>query len=666
MLTAQQQRAVDDFAAQRNVRVRAVPGAGKTRVLVDACRRFSDGLCIILAYNHDLCEETKKKLQAAELSDRVMCYTFHGLCCACLAPAYDDQQLLDAIDEAERGALPVEKRLHVRGVLIDEAQDFRRTFLRLMRLVLVPDPSTVFMVVGDTRQMLYDYDDEDPAELTYLEEPERHFAWSTFPWASVEFTISHRLTTEAAALVSRMFDCRVESAGHASTPHPIVVRTMNMWKAGSYLLDVVTRACGVELEDVVVLVEKRRGNAPLCATINYLNERGMSVYVHGLDGADARVRHRKLCFSSWHASKGTERRVVVVLGLRGDCKRNPSFVALTRSCEQLYVVQDEQMVHPELLRALAQLPAGAVRVDEATRRLLPEYADAETVAHVENRAPRPRQKLRALDAWRPSGSGRWMRDHIVSEHVRGAPPAPADAASAARDDGDDGVVALPGRNFEDVSGLYLAACLLRLEHERTGRVKVVEDMLQPTRLAYEKKQAHIVDGNDARTVSPNVPERALLPSDLAKLLREAVERAAKTGRDWVTIAAAASAWNSYHHSMRQRVPFDWVDEDVVERGFAAAAGGCAGGDGDAAPEFDTVVHRQLPDGQVVHARCHALSPTSVYHFVWADEIQPAHLNEAAVRAALAARAAVVVNAKTGATQRLWLHDADALMQRICA
>ena len=83
-LSAEQEEAVSKFSSGHNVCVKAVPGAGKSRVLVETCRRVSQGLSIIIAYNRDLCEETCAKLRDANLSDRVLCYTFHGLCCACL------------------------------------------------------------------------------------------------------------------------------------------------------------------------------------------------------------------------------------------------------------------------------------------------------------------------------------------------------------------------------------------------------------------------------------------------------------------------------------------------------------------------------------------------------------------------------------------------------
>ena len=60
-LSSLQQQAVGAWQSGKNVRVVAVPGAGKSAVLLEACKE-AEGLCLILAYNHELCQETKQKI----------------------------------------------------------------------------------------------------------------------------------------------------------------------------------------------------------------------------------------------------------------------------------------------------------------------------------------------------------------------------------------------------------------------------------------------------------------------------------------------------------------------------------------------------------------------------------------------------------------------------
>ena len=135
-MNEQQESAIDMWKNGFNVKVTAVPGAGKSRVLIEACKCYSEGIIIILAYNHDLCEETKNKIFEENLEDQVICMTFHGLATYCIMPAYDDTALFDAIEGVESGEISVQHKICVSAVLIDEAQDFRPSFLRLLNLVL--------------------------------------------------------------------------------------------------------------------------------------------------------------------------------------------------------------------------------------------------------------------------------------------------------------------------------------------------------------------------------------------------------------------------------------------------------------------------------------------------------------------------------------------------
>ena len=97
MLNDQQAFALDKWKEGNNIKVTAVPGAGKSRVLLEVCKSYTEGLILILAYNHDLCEETKKKIIEEDLGDTVICLTFHGLATYCIMPCYDDTALFDAI-----------------------------------------------------------------------------------------------------------------------------------------------------------------------------------------------------------------------------------------------------------------------------------------------------------------------------------------------------------------------------------------------------------------------------------------------------------------------------------------------------------------------------------------------------------------------------------------
>ena len=119
--------------------------------------------------------------------------TFHALCSRCIGVARDDEQMLERVEAAEAGDLPVRPLPPVDLVLVDEAQDVRSLYVRLMRACGVLDGAQV-VVVGDRNQLVYDFDDSFPACLDLLLRPRRALPSNGREWAQHTLNRSHRLT----------------------------------------------------------------------------------------------------------------------------------------------------------------------------------------------------------------------------------------------------------------------------------------------------------------------------------------------------------------------------------------------------------------------------------------------------------------------------------------
>ena len=155
---------LDVLARGGRVAVEAVPGAGKTRLLLAAC----EGASLVLAYNTQLAAAVTRALEERE---DTLCLTFHALCGRCLAPARDDAQLEAAVDAAERGRLTPRDVPDVTRVLVDEAQDVRPLYARLLRVLGLARDGVAMLVAGDRAQLIYDFDPDYPASLQLLDAP---------------------------------------------------------------------------------------------------------------------------------------------------------------------------------------------------------------------------------------------------------------------------------------------------------------------------------------------------------------------------------------------------------------------------------------------------------------------------------------------------------------
>lgn len=646
----QQQIAIDFWNAGLNVKITAVPGAGKSRVLLEACKSFTNGILIILAYNHDLCEETKNKIIEEGLEDQVICMTFHGLATYCIMPTYDDTALFDAIEGVESGEITVQHVISVAGVLIDEAQDFRPSFLRLLKLVLDIKNDVQYMVVGDPNQMLYTYDIEDPANIDFLTQPHLYFA-SNREWRRVEFHKTHRLTPPMARFASAVFGINVVSAKEESIMRhdPVSIITMNLWKSGPVMEQLVN---GLNMQKVIILVPKKKNNGPLRAAINYLSSKGKKIYLHGFDGQDVRIKNKKLCIGTWHSSKGTEQELVIVLGVNNDVESNPCFVAVTRSFQKLVVIQDEENPHINLLNALKRMDLNDLLLCQRTKNLMKCSL-----------TPRPKYKFNikdavtySLDNLRLQGTGRWVRKHQYIDNIV--------MNDIMCEDEKTDIVCLNNGTHEDVSDIYVYACAMAVEYERSGKVRLLEDIRTPHRIPKDKQDAAILGGHHSRFISPNIPIGTLLGNDMTDILQLYGENKKIKPHQWCELACVARCWNDFHHTIRQLRPFIWFKENKFQNGCEILRRQLPGD-----IQFDIRIKRlsEKYDTTMLHARVHAAcDDEGIYMFVWGHEINHNHQIAATIRAALHVEktTAFIINIQTGNVQRITVRQSNLLLKDI--
>ena len=643
-LSVLQQRAVDAWIRGNNVRITAVPGAGKSAVLLEACLRVEGGKFLILSYNRELCRETRQCIADLGKEDTILCMTFHGLATFCVAPAADDIALHDVIDFLEKGNEPLQKIKDVRHILIDEAQDFRPSFARLVPLLVHIDKETQFMVVGDPMQMLYDYHEDDAASLTYLEEPWQHFR-SEREWTSVVLDETYRLTPEMARFLSAAFGREVKSAHpERALPAPVEVYTVNAWAQGGLLVRLLKRE---RPEDCCILVARKKNNGPLRATLNRMSKDGYAIHVHGVDGQDPRVRANKLSVSTWHAAKGTQRPVCVVLGVEDDDNANPAYVALSRGQRRLIVVLDRFYPSQRVLSAMKRVGSRDVTPDYGTRQVASEIALTKDVYQ-------PKRDLISLDGWRPCGSGRWLTDLIDVEIAR--------AADEVDDDSAGDIVEGASGAHEDVAAVYKLACLMEIERERTGTVRRWSDINSPARLARTEHKNSIDDGSSARFVPPNIPGDALLDAETQVAFHKMTQKQDLSTTEMCFIACACLAWNGFHHSLRQMQPYQWMSETKFRRGVATARFALRD---DEEVTFDARIRVCPTRDQTMHARVDASSAAAAYEFVWsADTPRGAHI-DAAIKACMhASGICYCVNLKSGQVEMVRVKNRDAVLARL--
>lgn len=641
-LTLQQEDALRHWDAGHNVCVQAVPGAGKSCVLTAACARLprDAGSILLVAYNRRLAEDTRERLRRDGLRDAVVCMTFHALAQRCMScPVSDDIALHEAVESAEAGTLPVQPLEAVRYVLIDEAQDFKHIFMRLLRVVCDLRRVRRYLVVGDPRQMLYDYDAEDPADLRFLTEAGAYFC-NDNTWRQCALDETHRLTPAMCLLVGHMFGGRMCSAKRDE--EPVHVHTLDLWLAGPVVFEALKALARPNLA-AKILVARKKNNAQLRALVNWLSARGVRIHIHGVDSRAQGATDNKVCVSSWHASKGTQAELVILFGLGENS--NAAFVACSRASQRLVVIQDKMCVNPALMTALRAMAPHTRVLDAATERLLFVPHDPPSPPASPEHAP---DQL-CLDTWQPAGSGRRF---VPMRAVTASTTADTRADTSADADG----------TCEEVQPIYLIAALMRFEYEQTGRVRRLDDIELPIRLSKEKQAVAIANGGHGRYVSTHATEASLVGTPATVDIRRYVQPVSKlVPIDWCTLACAAHAWNSYHHSVRQMQPLDWFDGAAFEHASRVLRGVL--GEAPTGLRFDVRQKVTLDDGTLCHARCHMAVDEYACWIVWDEALSHTHRFDATVAAALHPKGdAKLCNLRTGEVESVHVDDPSTVLR----
>ena len=468
--------------AGQYVVVEAVPGAGKTHMIVALAQAFESSL--ILAYNNALASEIQSLIDP----ERVQCYTFHSLCSRCLGVVRDDLQLLKTVEEVEQGSLTFETDdvPVARALFIDEAQDVRPVYIRLLKALGLIRGADRIYVFGDRNQLIYDYDPNFPACLDVLTRPNAHVRKGV-AWNRVVASVSRRLPPSVASLVSDLFGVTIKSDvvhnnnNNNTLPPPMVeVRTpTSMFRLAQELRD---------LKEVphLLLVDRRRKNGPLRALLNEWSREGVMMNVHREtehnDGATM------TCATYWSA-KGLQHDTVVVI-VPEQTPRNPLYVALTRTLRRLILVVDPKAPHAALCQAIARHP--------------------DTVTITSQRAARAIESTRTLDpAVSLSGRKEYGGSTTVPDHRVGTSRVSVPISSIFQDD-----TQLPG-------DIVVAMALAWTEIRYTGACRLVDEVLQPLVIEWNQDAALRAHGYIGRPVySKFKTEDMLLSPDLRTLLRD--------------------------------------------------------------------------------------------------------------------------------------------------
>lgn len=363
----EQEDVVKSIINGNNVIVDSVAGSGKTTTILHLAHllKISDEKqrILLLTYNSKLKIETREKARQLGLTNLEV-RSYHSFAVRYYDNnAYTDLQLINVVENLKSSILP---KYDI--IIVDEVQDMTDLYFKLV-CILIRDHRLLhsfdkvrFMIIGDIRQNIYNYKGADYKFLKFGPQIFKELT-SIVKWDEHKLTMSYRITNQIASFVNNVM--LKENKLFANKDNLRVQYVMldafdnfECNELSSYtVLNDLLKANDYNYDDFFILGYSVKGqNMPIRKLANRLSDDGHPIFVPGNDEEkiDETLLKGKIAFSTFHQSKGLERRFVIVFGFddsyykcydkNGDQKQCPNllYVAATRAKEGLYLLHHKR------------------------------------------------------------------------------------------------------------------------------------------------------------------------------------------------------------------------------------------------------------------------------------------------------------------------------------
>ena len=337
-MSAEQKVIVEYVKDGKNVRVIAYAGCGKTTLALLTARFNPTKTFLLLTYNRKLCDDTKEKIKEWGLSN-LICRTYHSHAGHSVNPRmriHDDTRLFNMIMAVENGDCDV-NYTKVDCIMLDESQDMNKDHYRMLCLVLQQN-AYQFMILGDPRQQVYDFQGADTKYLLYCREYFHHLSCCE-EWEDTKLTISYRMTPNICAFVNFLWS--IDAIPGNAGPNP-PVQYWYLYPYGQELKKRVSKLIDEHGEENVAIIsplniDKEGRNDPTKYLVNGLTEK----YNFHLNTENCSYKNKVRVWTR-EGCKGSTIPVVIVMGFDARGGRQPDVnkmgVAASRASKLLVVV----------------------------------------------------------------------------------------------------------------------------------------------------------------------------------------------------------------------------------------------------------------------------------------------------------------------------------------
>ena len=356
-ISAEQNKIIQELLLNNNVVIDSVAGSGKTTCNLHIASYFKNLKILLMTYNSKLKIETREKIQKLKL-ENIEVHSYHSFC----VKYYNKDCFTDTtINKIIRDKNERIKVFRYDLIVLDEAQDITSLYFELICKIYKDNNNcySKLCIFGDKNQCIFGFNKADQRFIEYATEI---FKFNSYNWSKCNFSISYRITKEMSLFINNCLlkENRIISNKITNNkPRYIICNSFSDYNNNNELRTFEEIKyyfnLGYKPSDIFVLAPSvKNPNSPIRLLENKikLDMKGVNIYVPTSDDEklDEDLLKDKMIFSTFHQTKGLERKVVIIFNFDYSYFKfynrnvdyficpNELYVATTRGLEQLTLI----------------------------------------------------------------------------------------------------------------------------------------------------------------------------------------------------------------------------------------------------------------------------------------------------------------------------------------
>ena len=351
-ISVEQNNIIQQLLLNNNVVVDSVAGSGKTTCNLHIAKHFNNMNILLLTYNSKLKLETREKAKNLGICN-IEVHSYHSFC----VKYYDNQCFTDTtINKILKNKKNPLKQFNFDLIVPDEAQDITSLYYELICKIYKDNINinTKICIFGDKNQSIFDFNKADQRFIEYATDL---FNFNSYNWIRCNLPVSFRITYEMSLFINKCLlkkDRIISNKITNNKPRYIICDCFDRLRSSSRTFEEVKYyfSLGYKPSDIFILAPSVKSDKSPIRQLENRIKREMNdvmVYVPTNDEEklDDELIEGKLIFSTFHQTKGLERKVIIIFNFDNSyfefykkdanpfiCS-NEIYVATTRGLEHL-------------------------------------------------------------------------------------------------------------------------------------------------------------------------------------------------------------------------------------------------------------------------------------------------------------------------------------------